>query len=938
MTSVNQSQVAARLASGRWCWLRWSSMALVLALGSMACGSKTEAERLAASKALLNKQDVSGALIEIKNALDQNPESPRLRALLGAALLRSGNPAAAEIELRRALERNASEDEVLPELARAMLALGETQKVVGQFATKSLPQANSHADLKMTLAAAQAVLGDLEQAKESAAAALVLRPDLAEAAVLMARLTAAGGDTPGALRQLDEVLSREPGDPKAGVLKAEIQLRVRKEPDAALQTLREVIKRHPGSVPARAAVVDILLQQLKVAEARAEFEPLQKLGPRHDETLYLQARLAFEAKDFKTSVEISEQLLARSPNSVRLLALAGAAEYQLRHHALAEGFLTRALRQAPDLLPVRLLLARTHLRAAQPDRALEVLQPVLQSAKADAASLALAGEAYLDAGDSKRSEAAFQRALKSDPKDAALLTSLALAQFARGDVGAALAQLESLSKVEGGVQANLALVSARLQQNDPKGALKAVETLAQKLPDQAQPLHLRGRILQQQGDLAGAAAAFEQALAKEPQHFGANTGLAELDFKAGQPDQARKRLEGLIKAAPRNTAVVLALAGFEARQGAPSGAVAARYREAIKLDKLQPAPHLMLVGHLLASGDPQGAQAAAQDAVALLPNDLAVLDALGLAQMAAGDGQRAVSTFKKLTALQPSRAVHLVRLADAHLVLKDRPSAASALRQAVQIEPDNLLAQRGLALMALQDKRPQDALAIAQVLQKRWPKESHGFALEGEIRGALKNWAAAAAAYNLALQRNSSSELAMRLHQSLLADGKDADAAALVSQWRKSNPSDAGFVFYLGERAAAGKNWSQAEQHFRAVLALQPRHAAAMNNIAWLLATQRQPGAVAMAEGAGALMPDRAPFLDTLALALEAENQLSKAVETQKRAVKLDAKNPLLRLHLAQLLIKKGDKSSARDELDALAKLGPNFPRQADVAALIRSL
>mgnify|MGYP002145721270 CR=1 FL=1 len=122
------------------------------------------------------------------------------------------------------------------------------------------------------------------------------------------------------------------------------------------------------------------------------------------------------------------------------------------------------------------------------------------------------------------------------------------------------------------------------------------------------------------------------------------------------------------------------------------------------------------------------------------------------------------------------------------------------------------------------------------------------------------------------------------------------------------------------------------------VLAVQPRNAAAMNNIAWLLVKRGQPGAVAMAQQAGALMPDRAPFLDTLALALESENQLDKAIETQKRALQLDAKNPYLRLHLAQLLSKNGDKSGAREHLNALSSLGAGFPGQAEVAALLKSL
>ena len=122
------------------------------------------------------------------------------------------------------------------------------------------------------------------------------------------------------------------------------------------------------------------------------------------------------------------------------------------------------------------------------------------------------------------------------------------------------------------------------------------------------------------------------------------------------------------------------------------------------------------------------------------------------------------------------------------------------------------------------------------------------------------------------------------------------------------------------------------------VLAMQPRHAAAMNNIAFILATQRKPGAVAMAEQALAILPDRATLLDTLSMAQEAEDQLGKALETQKRAAELDPRNPMLRLRLAQLHLKKGNKGEARDLLEPLARLGPSFSAQDEVGSLLKKL
>ena len=50
-----------------------------------------------------------------------------------------------------------------------------------------------------------------------------------------------------------------------------------------------------------------------------------------------------------------------------------------------------------------------------------------------------------------------------------------------------------------------------------------------------------------------------------------------------------------------------------------------------------------------------------------------------------------------------------------------------------------------------------------------------------------------------------------------------------------------------------------------------------------------------------------------------------------------DPKDPMLRLSLAKLLVRQGDKYAAREEHDALATLGADFRGQAEVAALLKS-
>ena len=97
-------------------------------------------------------------------------------------------------------------------------------------------------------------------------------------------------------------------------------------------------------------------------------------------------------------------------------------------------------------------------------------------------------------------------------------------------------------------------------------------------------------------------------------------------------------------------------------------------------------------------------------------------------------------------------------------------------------------------------------------------------------------------------------------------------------------------------------------------------------------------GAVAYAEKANQLAPQRPALMDTLAIALLAENQATRALEVQKKALELAPDDAPMRLNLARIYLKTGDKAQARVELEKLAKLGDKFPDQAEVAALLKSV
>ena len=919
---------------------RMTRLALAAVIGAAAlaaCGGKSEVDLTASGKELLAKNDLPGAIIQFKSALQKQPDYAEARLQLGNALLENGDPVSAAVEFGKAQELQMPEEQVVPPLARAMLLMGDEKKLLAQFGTTRLQDTSAAADLATSIATAYMLRNDKDRARQSIASALQLVPGFLPAVVLKARLQASEGDFDGALALLEPALAKAPGDERGGVLKGEVLWHGKKDTAQALDSFRKVLASNPKAVGAHTSIITILAEQNKIDEGKAQFDALKKVVPNHPDTLFFEAQFAYANKDYKTTREIADRLLKGMPEHPRVLELAGAADYRQKRYTEAEAFLARALKNAPGLLMSRQLLAQTYLRTNQPSKAIEILQPVTEGKTPDGTSLALIGEAYLQTGDTKRSDAAFSLASKVAPNDNRVRTSAAMAQMVRGNAAGAVAQLESIAAEDKGPRADIALISARLKQNDTAGALKAIDGLEKKTPERPIAYNLRGRVLMMKRDLPGATKAFETALGKDPNYFPAIASLAAIELSVGKPDAARKRFEDLLKAEPKNFQALLALAELGVRTGAPPDTVLTHLRNAIKVNTEEPMPHLVLIGQLLTS-DSKAALNAAREATAALPNNLEIMEALGRSQLAVGSAEQAVSTYTKLAALQPTSAIYQVRLAEALLANKDSDGAKQALHKALEMKPGLMAAKRAQVSMALMDKRPQDAMTIVREMQKQDPKDFAGFGLEGDVEASRKNWDAAAASYRTAFGMNKSTDGLIRLHSALRSSGKSAEADRFAAEWMKDNPKDPGFRYYLGDAALLQNNFALAEGHYRAVIEMQPRNALAINNVAWLMVKQGKPGALAVAQQANDIMPGRSPLMDTLALALAAENKMPKAIEMQKLAIGRSPNDPGLKLTLAKLLIKSGEKDYARAELEELAKLGDKFHEQAEVATLLKSL
>lgn len=912
--------------------------AATLLLAIAGCSGKSEADLVGSAKSYLAKNDTKAAILELKSLLQKNPQSAEARFLLGEALLKGGDAASAVVELEKANDLKYGDDAVLPLLARALRQTGQSKKVTDLYSRVVLSDAKAAASLKATVAEAYAGQGQLERSEAALNASLQFDPKNMPARLLQARLMAGTGALDEAMAMVDAILADDPKRVEALNHRGQILWFGKGDYDGAVKAFSQALEVDAKSMAAHMTLIGMALQKQDVPEFKSRAAALAKAMPGHPETRFYEAQSALIDLNYPRARELTQQLLKIAPDSPRLLQLAGAIEYQAGSPVLAETHLNKALQQAPNLVPARRLLAETHLRTGQPTKALATLKPLLERQRPDAQALAIAAEAYLQAGDLQKAEATFNEAAKRDPDNTKVKLALALSQIAKGQSVEGLSALESLSKTDTGVFADLALISVRMRRNELDAALSAVKRLQPKMAGKPLPDQLRGRILTQRKDWAGARASFEQALVVDPVYFPAVAGLAALDMAQQHPDDAVKRFESLLQRDPKNYRALMAVADLRQRSGAKPQEITALLTEAVTSNPGEVAPRLLLINHLLAQRDAKGAREAAQAAVAAVPDDQQLLDAQGRALLAAGDLEQAISVFRKLSAAQPNSAMPLLNMAEAYRLSKDYGAAAQSLRRALELAPDLMPAYRGLVQLAMADKRVDEALATARKAQKQRPKDPEPYRLEADVQYSQKRWDAAIAATRQALALSKLPLDAIHLHGLYLAAGRKGDADRFVLEWEREQPKDADFQVHLATLALTRSEFAASESRFRKALALRPDDGPTLNNLAWLLVQQGKPGAVALAERANVAMPNSTAVMDTLALALAADNQLAKAIEWQRRAVEAAPDGPHLRLNLARLLVKSGDKAGARVELERLAKLGSKFNRQTEVAALMGTL
>jgi putative PEP-CTERM system TPR-repeat lipoprotein len=902
-----------------------------------ACGRETSSSYIASARTHLDKKEYSAAVIELKNALRIEPNNAEARYLLAVSLLDTGQAVDATTEARKALELKYPPDQALPVLARALLAQGEFKRLIAETSDRQGDTPKTRAEIATLRAQAFLGLGDVKAASNSLDAALAADAGYAPAKMARVRVAVASGDAQGALSQLDAMLSADGGNEDALVLKAQIEAAIGQAAEG-VATLRQAASAAPDRPFVRWALVIALINVGKVDEAAQEVGVVKKLAPNDPRTWYSEALVAYARGDFKAASELVERTKQAAPDYLPALYLSGLADMRLDKFASAEANLRAVLSKVPNEVSVRRALAGLYVTRGRMAQALETLDPALRAKPDDASLLRAVGEVHFASNNPAKAAEFFARANKFDSANVAGQVRLAQVNLSTGDSAQAVRELERLAGDKESSEADFALISAHLNAREYAKALAAAERLEKKQPKSAAAQNAKGVVYLAMRDEARARASFEKALLLDPGFVTALFQLGRLDTLAKNYEGARSRYQSILAKDPQNGGALLALAELLALTKAPADEVRAAIERAVAANPSSAQPRLALIAFHVGRKDWSAAVLAGQSAQAAIPDNAAILEALGVAQFASGEPNQAIATLKRAAQLRPDNAQTLLVLAEFQTRVKDWDGAIQSMRSALDLQSSSPPVWLALAAVYDEAGRVSAGMDQARTIQKQNPDRAAGFGLEGELDARQKKWPEAVAAYRTALARQPEAPVMLRLLALLEAAGKGDEVQASAQRWIRDHPRDVPVRAYLGEVAMRHGDYKAAAQQLRNALDFDPENVIVANNLAWVLGEMGDPKAIEYAEKAYTLAPGVAGINNTYGWLLVQKGDTARGIELLRRAVELAPNDPNKRLILARALVKAGDKTGAKKELAELAKDDVPSNTRDEAAKILKDL
>ena len=478
-------------------------------------------------------------------------------------------------------------------------------------------------------------------------------------------------------------------------------------------------------------------------------------------------------------------------------------------------------------------------------------------------------------------------------------------------------------------------------------------------------------------DLDGAMQHYQQGVKRgDADKHAYQKRMVEVLVKQNKTDEAQKLINDLLKEDPKDTEAIALRASLSMLTGTPEQLQSAVNDLQTAVERM-PGNHVVrynLGRALIARGNPQGARIQLEEAIKLQPDYL--LPRITLAQLYLQNREygRVAQMSQEILAYDASNLPARLLRSRALIGMGDLAQARTELSATSTRFPDNPDARLQLAALDLQEKKfksaedsfralyskSQDRRAFMGLVETYVAQGNTSTALKllrdeiakspdrleynvalANISAQASDHATAIAEYKKVLSKTpQTSEIWLRLGETYRNAGDLQNAAAAFKKGQELAPNDVKGYLQLALLYDTTGRQEEARPLYEHALRLQPNNAAALNNLAFILADTGADldQALTMAQKAKQQRPKDGNVSDTLGWIYIKKNLSDSAILIFQELVKNEPERATYRYHYAMALLQKGDKVSAKRELEAALRSKPQKDEEVKIRDLMAKL
>lgn len=677
------------------------------------------------------------------------------------------------------------------------------------------------------------------------------------------------------------------------------------------------------------------LDSRDLGDAFNAFTKAKELDPHHAGAQIKLAELTAAGGDKEMNESARariQELLRELPPSAEALDALAMTQFRLGDARAARESLSKAIQQFPDHLKSAVALAKLEASQGHTAKAEEILQKaVLQSSQSPEAKLALA-DFYLSAQNAANAEKQFRSVLDSQPHNGLALLGLAAAQVEQGHNKQAEETYRQISLL-GDPKYKQIYPGYLLSQKRYGEAIKTLEELAKAdLRDRETRNRLVVACLLGNQRLK-AEQIITKALNSNPKDADALILYAAILLTAGKYDQAEQKLFLVLTFRPDSDAAHALLSRVHQARG-QTLEERQELNEALRINPNLLEARLELSRNLISGNAANAALEVLNESPKQQKEQLPWIVQRNWALLVSGDRAEADKGIQQ--GLARGRVPDLLLQSGLlKMQCKDYAGARRALDEALERSPEDprllwavaqtyvLEGRASLASKTLQEyanERPHSAQL--QLVLGEWLSKA------GDQAGAKNAFLAAQAADPKSAQAD------FQLAQLEANEGKMEEAHKHFAELAKREGYQLTGQLWLANIDDYTRNYPAAINGYRKVLTIDPQNVIALNNLAYLLASQTNEAdeALEFAQRAHELAPDNPDAEGTLGWILYRKGLYDTARKYLQDAVTKDGESStqnaaLRKYHLGETYLKLGNRESGLKAMYAALKINPNVSK-----------